>query len=107
MAALPTRKWYCDLKEEMTRFRKIGGNEKKVRAALMKLCEGLQHETKVRYPGVQMAHVSVKEAFVGPLREAYRRARIAATIALSIPEKITLLKTWILPTLLRVGNALR
>ena len=43
--------------------------------------------------------MSVKEAFVSPLREAYHRAQIAATIALSIPEKITLLKTWILPTL--------
>ena len=61
---------------------------------------GLQHETKVRYLGVQMGHVSVKEAFVGPLREAYRRARIAATIALSITEKATLPKTWILPALL-------
>ena len=46
-----------------------------------------------------MGHVLVKEALVGPLREAYRRARIAATIALCIPEKITLPKTWILPTL--------
>ena len=52
-----------------------------------------------------MGHVLVKEAFVGPLREAYRRARIAATIALSIPEKITLLKTWILPTLLLTARA--
>ena len=52
-----------------------------------------------------MGHVSVKEAFVDPLREAYRRARIAATIALSIPEKITLLKTWILPTLLLTARA--
>ena len=66
---------------------------------------GLQHETKVRYLGVQMGHVSVKEAFVGPMREAYRRARIAATIALSTPEKITLLKTWILPTLLLTARA--
>ena len=52
-----------------------------------------------------MGHVSVKEAFVGPLREVYRRAHIAATIALSIPEKITLLKTWILPTLLLTARA--
>ena len=66
---------------------------------------GLQHETEVRYLGVPMGHVSVKEAFVGPLRGAYRRARIAATIALSIPEKITLLKTWILPTLLLIARA--
>ena len=47
---------------------------------------GLRHETKVRYLGVQVGHVSVKEAFIGPLREAYHRARIAATIALSIPD---------------------
>ena len=66
---------------------------------------GLHHETKVWYLGVQMGHVSVKEAFVGPLREAYRRARIAATIALSIPEKITFVKTWILPTLLLTARA--
>ena len=66
---------------------------------------GLQHETKVRYLGVHMGHVSVKETFVGPLQEAYRRARIAATIALSIPEKITLLTTWILPTLLLTAIA--
>ena len=66
---------------------------------------GLQHETKVRYLGVQMGHMCVKEAFVGPLREAYRRARIAATIALSIPETTTLLKTWILPTLLLTAKA--
>ena len=66
---------------------------------------GLQHETKVRYLGVPMGHVSVKEAFVGPLREAYGRARIAVIIALSIPEKITLPKTWILPTLLLTARA--
>ena len=66
---------------------------------------GLRHETKVRYLGVQMGHVSIKEAFVGALREAYRRARIASTMALSIPEKITLLKTWILPTLLLTARA--
>ena len=66
---------------------------------------GLQHETKVRYLGVQMGHVYVKEAFVGPVREACRRARIAATIALSIPEKITLPKTCILPTLLLTARA--
>ena len=65
----------------------------------------LGHETKVRYLGVQMGHVFVKEASVGPLSEAYRRARIAATIVLSIPEKITLLKTWILPTLLMMARA--
>ena len=33
---------------------------------------GVRHETRVRYFGVLMGHVPVKEAFVGPLREAYR-----------------------------------
>ena len=66
---------------------------------------GLQHETKVRYLRGHMGHVFSKEAFVGPLREAYRRGRIANTIALSIPEKITLLKTLILPTLLLTARA--
>ena len=52
-----------------------------------------------------MGRVSVKEAFVGPLGKGYRRPRIAATIALSVPEKITLLKTWLLPTLLLTARA--
>ena len=60
---------------------------------------GLQHNTKVRYLGVQIGHVFVREAFVGPMREAYRRARRVATTALSIPEKISVLKTRVLPTL--------
>ena len=49
--------------------------------------------------------MSIKEAFVGPLRETYRRARIAVTIALSTLEKITLLKTWILPKSLLTARA--
>ena len=52
-----------------------------------------------------MGHVSVNEAFVGPLQEAYCRARNVATITLSIPAKTTLLKTWILPTLLLTPRA--
>ena len=68
---------------------------------------GLQHETKVRYFRVQMGHAFVKEAFVAPLREAYRRARIAAAIALSIPEKITVLKMWILSHVIANGPGLR
>ena len=52
-----------------------------------------------------MGHVFVKEAFVGPLREAYHRAHIAATIAPSIPEKITLRKPWFRPTLLLTAKA--
>ena len=41
MAALPFRKWYCYLSEDMTRFTKVGGKEKKVRAALIQLCESV------------------------------------------------------------------
>ena len=66
---------------------------------------GLQYAKRVPYLGVQVGHVSTKEAFLGPLREAFRGARLAATISLSIPERISLLKIWILPTLLLTARA--
>ena len=113
-----TKQLLKEVLHELRRFSAVGGLQQNIgklacvtkgtlQPEALQLMQdlGLQHETKVRYLGVQMGHMSVKEAFVGPLREAYRRARIAATIALSIPEKITLLKTWILPTLLLTARA--
>ena len=60
---------------------------------------GLQHAKCVRYLGVQVGHVSTKEAFRGPLHEAFCRAGIAATVSLLIPQRIPLLMSWIFPTL--------
>ena len=66
---------------------------------------GLQHAKRVHYQGVQIGHVSTKEAFLGPMPTAFRKAQIATTVSLSVLEKISLLKIWILPTKLLAAGA--
>ena len=52
-----------------------------------------------------MGHISVKEAFLGPLQEAFRRARVASIPRLTIADKVQFLKVWVLPTLLLTARA--
>ena len=65
----------------------------------------LEHAKRVCYLGVQIRHVSTKEAFLGPLHDPCRWARAAATLSLFILENNSLLKVWILPTLLLTARA--
>ena len=60
----------------------------------------LQQQSFVKYLGVKMGHISVKETFLGALQEAFRRARVASSLELTIAEKVQLLKVWMPPTLL-------
>ena len=66
---------------------------------------GVQYQSFVKYFGVKMGHTSVKEAFWGPLQEAYRRTGVASSRGLTIAEKVQLLEVWVLPTLLLTVRA--
>ena len=45
------------------------------------------------------------KAFAAPLAEAFRRAKLASYLDLTIKERLILLKTWVLPVLLLTARA--
>ena len=59
----------------------------------------------VKYLGVRMGNITSDEAFSFPLAEAQRRASRLAALQFSLRERILLLKTWILPTVLLTARA--
>ena len=75
-------------------------------AALVYLSDaGLPQKPFVKYLGVNIGHLSIKEAFLGPLKEAFRRVSVVANIGLTIAEKVQLLKVWIHPMFLLMARA--
>ena len=66
---------------------------------------GLTVLHQLEYLGVKMGNVSSDEAFAVPLREAQHTANVVASLQLSIRERIILLKTWVLPTVLLTSRA--
>ena len=66
---------------------------------------GLSIAQHIKYLGVQLGNVSSDSAYSRPLGEAQRRANVVAFLHLSIRERIILLKTWVLPTILLTARA--
>ena len=59
----------------------------------------------VKYLGVLVGHAPADKAFAGPVAEAFRRAKLASCLDLTIKEKLVLLKTWVLPVSLLTARA--
>ena len=56
-----------------------------------------QKKKSIKDLGVLIGHVLSVKAFAAPLAEAFRRAKQASYLELTIKEPMILLKTWILP----------
>ena len=48
----------------------------------------LQEQQYVKYLGVKIGHLSVREAFLGHLQEAFCRGRVVSNLGLTISEKV-------------------
>ena len=66
---------------------------------------GISICNRVKCLGVMMGNVTSDEAFSLPLAEAQRRASQLAGLQLSLRERLLLLKTWILPTILLTARS--
>ena len=66
---------------------------------------GIPIVDSVKYLGLRMGNVTPDSAFAFPLGAAQRRASSIAAYGLSMQERILLLKTWILPCVLRTARA--
>ena len=64
-----------------------------------------EKRNSVKYIGVLIGHVTPAKAFAAPLAEAFRRAKLASHLDLTIKERLVLLKTWVLPVLLLTARA--
>ena len=66
---------------------------------------GILIRHSIKYLGVRIGNITSDEAYAFPLAEAQRRASIVAGLHLSPRERIVLLKTWVLPTVLLTARA--
>ena len=66
---------------------------------------GILVQQSVKYLGVRIGNISSEFAYAYLLAEAQRRASVVAGLHLSRKERITLLKTWVLPTVLLTARA--
>ena len=69
------------------------------------LSTGLRIQKSYKYLGIQFGDVTAEESFSHALQKATGRAFAMQTWALSLPERIQLLKLWILPLLVYPARA--
>ena len=66
---------------------------------------GIPVQSKVKYPGNLFGDVTPDEAFAPHLSRALARAQFAATLPLTMPERVHLLQEWILPLMIYPARA--